>query len=345
LPTPKLYVAFSCDTEDNHPNYVPGWNDCGSDYDKTPVNLNWSWSRYWRDLSDCFRSRNVPVTWLIRVDDGPMRDSMLDLFRNEILELKSAGDEIGIHIHTWVWDQKLSKWVQTKDPHLESKIVHISLDMFENKLGCPPLSVRMGWFTMSDEIMRTLDERGLLVDSSAIPGMSSSGKFDERDNIYDWVRAPRAPYHPSYDDYQSPGNMKILEIPISTQSASRSNNFTRFVNRFSGMKSLVKLLPLARRLNLNPNPFFQISPWWSLAGNRRIINEYYKKTNRDGMAFLVASFHPCDILNPITGKKNLIFEGYLTKVIEEISSLSGIDVIFTTLSEMAKNYAIAESTA
>jgi hypothetical protein len=266
------------------------------------------------------------------------------MFRNEIFEFESTGDEIGIHIHTFFWDSELSKWVQTKDPTLESKIVRVSLDMFENKLGYVPLSVRMGWLTMSNEIMRTLDERGLLVDSSAIPGMFSSGKFGKRDNIYDWGRAPRSPYNPRYDDYQSPGNMRILEIPISTQEASRSNNFTRLVNRFSGMKSLVKLLPLARRLNLTPNPFFQISPWWSLTGNSRIIKEYYEKAKRDGMAFLVGSFHPCDILDPMTGKKNLIFERYLTKIIEEISSLSGIDVIFTTLSKMAKNYAIAEST-
>ena len=339
MPTPKLFVAFTSDTEDNHPNYVPGWNKCASDYDKITATLNWSWSRYWRDLSDCFRSRNVPVTWFIRVDDGPIRDSMLDLFRNEILELKSIGDEVGIHIHTFSWDPELSEWVQTKDPNLESKIVRLSVDMFENRLGYVPLSVRMGWLAMSDEIMRALDERGLLVDSSAIPGMSSSGMYGKRDNIYDWVRAPRAPYHPSYDDYQSPGNMRILEMPISTQDASRSNNFTRLVNRFSGMKNLVKLLPLTRRLNLNLNPWFKISPWWSSAGNSRIIKEYCEKTNRDGIAFLVGSFHACDILDPMTGKKNPIFERYITRIIEEISSLSGIDVIFTTLSEMAKNYA------
>src|SRR5450759_4398273 len=58
---------------------------------------------------------------LIRVDDGPVYDQMLRLFKEKILELKSAGDEIGIHIHTWSWNSGLSKWVQTTNPANEIK--------------------------------------------------------------------------------------------------------------------------------------------------------------------------------------------------------------------------------
>lgn len=337
----QLWVALASDTEDNHPNYVPGWHSSGSNLDVNPSIPNWSWSRYWRDLSECFKSQDCPVTWLVRVDNGPVKDSMLELFRNEMLELKSDGDEVGIHIHTWVWDQELSKWVQTKDPKHEIEIVLRSLDMFRKKLGFAPSSVRMGWNTMSNEIMRALDASGLLVDSSAIPRTFSPGKFGKRDNFYDWSRAPNEPYHPSYEDYQKPGNMNILEIPTSTCETNKSSVLTAIINRLSATKSnslLTRLLPLVRRLDINPHVGFYISPWWSLSTNSEIIKAYCKKAFRDGIAFLVGVFHACDILNPKTGKKNQLFENYLSKTIKEISSLRGVDVTFTTLSEMAKNY-------
>jgi hypothetical protein len=336
LPARELYVAFACDAEDNHPNYVPMWSNCGSDYEKNPPTLNWSWSRYWRCLSECFKSQKVPVTWLIRVDNGPVLDQMLTLFRDKILELKSIGDEIGIHIHTFSWNPELSKWVQTTNPAYETKIVLNSLEMFKKNIGFDPVSVRMGWNTMSNEIMRTLDANGLLVDASAIPKASCYGKFGKRDNIHDWSRAPSIPYHPSSNDYQSPGNMKIVEIPISTLETNKSNIFANLVNRLSGMRSLAKLLPLARGLNLNPHHHFHISPYWSSSVYSKIIATYCKKAYTNETVFLLGTLHACDILNPITGKKNAVLARYLSETIEKISSLSGIDVIFTTLSEMAK---------
>ena len=157
MTVPELFVAFACDTEDNHPNYVPGWTKYGSNYDLNPGILNWSWTQYWHDLSECFVKKHAPVTWLIRVDDGPVHDKMLTLFKGEIFKLRSLGDEIGIHIHTWSWNGTLSKWVQTTNSMDEVKIVLDSLDMFKRHLGFAPMSTRMGWTTMSNEIMRALD--------------------------------------------------------------------------------------------------------------------------------------------------------------------------------------------
>lgn len=332
----KLRVALTSDTEDNHPAYVPGWNSIGSNYDVKPAILRWEWSQYLGDLSDFFRSKDAPVTWLVRVDDGPMKDRMLEILRNEILELKNCGDEIGIHIHTLDWDQRTSKWAQTKDPKREAEIVLRSLEMFREKLGFSPSSVRMGWCAMSNDIMRTLDASGLIVDSSALSGSFCSGKFGRRDNIYDWSRAPCVHYHPSYDDYQSSGNMKILEIPISGLEGGKSNVFAGLVNRFSEMKGLTRLLPAARWLNLTPHSHFYISPWWSPSIYDKIIEAYGTKARTNGKATLVGSFHACDILDPITGNKNVTFVKYFSTIFEKISSLRGIDVAFMTLSEMAR---------
>jgi hypothetical protein len=336
---PELNVAFACDTEDNHPNYVPGWTKWGSNYEKNPAFVNWKWTKYWSDLSKCFSTRNVPVTWLMRVDDGPVYDQMLTLFKEKILELKFTGDEIGIHIHTWSWNPKFSKWVQTINPADEAKIVTDSLAMFKKTLGFVPLSASMGWHTMSNEIMRTLDANGLTVDASAIPKNCSLGKFEKRDNIYDWSRAPTTPYNPSPTDYQSPGNMEILEAPISSLASNNSNNprmLSKIVTKLSNQKSLAILLPLARRLNFTPHNNLYITPWWSSSVYNKIISTYCKKAHNEGMAFLIGTFHPCDIFDPKTGNKNIIFEKYIAEVLNTISSLEGIKVNFMNLSEIAK---------
>jgi len=338
LGSQELFVAFVCDTEDNHPSYVPGWAKYGSNYNKNPATLNWSWTQYWRDLSECFIKNGAPVTWLIRVDDGPVYDMMLTLSKKKILELKSMGDEIGIHIHTWLWNSELSNWVQTINPEDETRIVLDSLEMFKKHLGFVPLSARMGWTAMSNEIMRTLNSNGIVAEASAVPGIRSSGKFGNRDNIFDWSRAPTVPYHPSINDYQSTGNMTLLEMPISSLVSKKPGLFGKLVNKLSKKKALFKLVPVAKLLNLTPHRSFNITPWWSSSVYSNIINAYSKKVREEGTSFLIGTFHPCDILNPKTGAKNLVFEKCISNILETISSLDGVTVNFMTLTEMARKF-------
>lgn len=191
---------------------------------------------------------------------------------------------------------------------------------------------------MSNDIMRALDSNGLSVDASAIPGARCLGKFGRRDNIYDWSKAPREPYHPNYDGYQKAGNMRILEMPVSTSDTNRSTMLHGIINKLSALKgssSLLSMLSLVRLFNVNPNPGFYISPWWSLSSSKRVIKAYYKKACEDGIAYLVGFFHPCDIIDPRNGEKNSLFEEYISRTVKEISELRGIHVAFTTLSKIA----------
>jgi hypothetical protein len=338
---PELCVAFACDTEDNLPNYVPGWTNLGSNYEKNPAILNWDWTKYWSDLSRCFRSHNAPVTWLIRVDNGPVYDKMLTRYKEKMHELISFGDEIGIHIHTWSWNADLSKWVQTVNPVEEAKIVVASLKVFRVTLGFNPLSSSMGWHAMSNAIMGTLNANGVVVDASALPKTSSPGKFAERDNIFDWSRASINPYNPSSLDYQSVGDMKILEAPISSlpsNNSYRTSILSKIVTKLSSKKSLLNLLPVARKLNLTPHNNFYITPWWSSSVYSKILKAYCSKAQQEGTAFLIGTFHPSDIIDPKSGVKNLIFEEYITQVLDNILKLEGVSIKFMKLSEIAQKF-------
>ena len=336
MKNPKLFVAFACDTEDNHPNYVPGWEKYGSNYDLNPAVLKWEWTQFWSDLSECFVKKNAPVTWLIRVDDGPVYDAMLNLFGSKILELRSIGDEIGIHIHTWSWSEKFVKWVQTTKPEDEIRIVNNSLKLFKKHLGFAPLSARMGWNAMSNAIMRTLNSNGVIAEASATPRLLSKGKFNNRDNIFDWSRTPATPYHPSISDYQSSGNMGILETPIASITSNKSSTFGKMVNSLSGKKALFNLVRVAKLLQLTPHQSFSITPWWSSSVYKKIIREYSKKAHEQGFSFLIGTFHPCDILDLKTGSKNIVFETCISNILKDLSYVEDLDVIFVTLSDMVK---------
>jgi hypothetical protein len=135
--------------------------------------------------------------------------------------------------------------------------------------------------------------------------------------------------------------MKILEMPISSLASNNSNKpsiFSRMVTKLSNEKSLIRLLPLARKLNLSPHNSLYITPLWSSSVYSKIIKAYCKKAHNEGTAFLIGTFHPCDIFDPKTGNKNLIFEEYITRVLDTVSSLKSINVKFMKLSDLAKRF-------
>lgn len=71
--------------------------------------------------------------------------------------------------------------------------------------------VRIGACQNSNEIMDWLSDK-FIIDSSAMPGCVRKDSFRN----YDWETTKQSPYFPNREDYRTPGDLKILEIPIST---------------------------------------------------------------------------------------------------------------------------------
>lgn len=334
----ELWVTLCSDTEDNYPNYVPGWFRYGSDYNRKPAIIKWNWTRYWDDLIEVFENKSIPITWMIRVDDGPVYNKMLTKFREKFFELKSKGHEIGIHIHTYFWNNRKHRWEQTLDYFQERKIIDNSMKYFRKNLAFSPISSRMGWNYMSNYIINELNKNNILVDSSAIPQNYCLGKYGKRDNIYDWRKSPLEPYNPSFNNYQTYGSLKIVEMPIAVPKSNRKYIFKSFLNNLSTTTksySLQPLLLIGKKFLthfVNPNPFFYISPWWSTDIIEKIINSYVVKAKRSGIAFLNGFFHASDIFNPINGKVNFQFIRNIIKVIDHIFSFNDVKIHFSTLS-------------
>lgn len=79
----------------------------------------------------------------------------------------------------------------------------------EDRLGVRPTSFVAGRWSLNNDTIRALIECGITRDCSAVA--------HDRQTHYDWSRLPRIcmPYHPAADDYQSIGDLPLIEIPIA----------------------------------------------------------------------------------------------------------------------------------
>jgi hypothetical protein len=174
--------------------------------------------------------------------------------------------------------------------------------------------------------------------------------FGKRDNLFDWSKAPSSPYHPSYYDYQMPGDMKILEIPVTVhknrqtdtqprnlypQPVIRFSNFTgcRIANEVMGRSMF-----LYQYENLkSKNDIFIISAWRNSFGLEKFINERLADISSRDWLYILGYFHPCEILNPLNGKPNLQFLVKFQTVLYKILTLQEYTHIFpVTVSEFGR---------
>lgn len=320
----KLYVCFLADTEDNHPNYLPGWEKYGTNYDLKKVNPRFEWIDYFDNLITLFKKNNFLVTWFLRVDEC-IKELALKKFKPYLSRL----DLIGIHIHTLEWDGKI--WRQSRNKNIQRRIVKNSIGIFRDSLGFSPIVSRMGWNAMTNEIMAELQENKIFLDCTAVPGYHSKGFFNGRDNIIDWSGAPRIIYHPSKKDYMQKGKMKILEMPISTVNGSHIiyNDFFSSAYGLIPKQASKLLMPYAvlaiNKLRLRSHSAFNISPNWDAESLYDIIDSKINSVAKGSDELLAGYFHPSDIFNPKTGKINRDYEKKLQKIFDRLKN-SGVEI-------------------
>ena len=155
-----------------------------------------------------------PITWLIRADESVRfctgRFDSGFLSRRQLWQsLADRGDELGWHFHLMSYDEARGAFGFDADPSWLSSAHHAIGRHFAVR------ATRTGWDYGSDVLLRRLDALGIVVDFSALPG-HIGWQWAGGDKLrVDWSRCPRSPYHPSSDDYQRPGDLALLEVPIT----------------------------------------------------------------------------------------------------------------------------------
>jgi hypothetical protein len=107
------------------------------------------------------------------------------------------GHEIELHVHPehlrWSRSSQVASLAREvasgaamRDQDVFRRLMELSVDLFERRLGRPPLAYRAGGFRIADIHFPVLDEFGIQIDSSVQPWFKSQ--------VSDWMRARSQPF-------------------------------------------------------------------------------------------------------------------------------------------------------
>lgn len=175
--------------------------------------------------------REIKSTWFVRIDsqiecmfNSP--EYFFENYRAEIESLISNGHEIGWHHHAT--ELKDGVWTQKTDVRSVCEdLVHYGKIALKHGIR----TCRMGAGFHTNETIKTVDELGFEIDSSAIP----RPKYRWETTIKDWSTTGQNPYHPSLNDYRTSGelHLNLLELPLTTTLVSAGydkEEIIRYVN-------------------------------------------------------------------------------------------------------------------
>jgi len=157
-----------------------------------------------------------PITWLIRADET-IRFATGDYAsgytsrRPMWTDLRNREHELGWHMHLLGMDESVGAFVFEPEPAWlpaahEALSRHFAIH-----------ATRTGWDYGSDFLFGQLDELGIDLDFSALPGSRGWYEIGPTRIVTDWLNTPRTIYRPSRGDYRRPGpdELRLIEVPIS----------------------------------------------------------------------------------------------------------------------------------
>lgn len=297
-----LYIVIGCDTDpdrvgflDNVPSDTLTWRGMLSGIPRLKSAV--------AHLTD--GDEHAPVfTWLLRVDEQIRRVHgeyawVLRQHRAFLEELESSGDELGWHPHFWRFEESAHRWYQDAiDVQWQIEMLKSAHADYVRVLPGRAKSVRMGWDYHNNSTLAMLAELGVLVDFSAIPGMSTMPQSIPRhpENLFDWSTTPRHVYRPSTSDYRRP--VRGSESPLSLLEAPNTVSTSRVWGMISGLQLARKMRDPAQLWSAMRRPTY----WINMTGRanlfRPVLSSLRNSIRRspDRSHLFVSYFHPDELL-------------------------------------------------
>ena len=304
-----LHVVIGCDCDPDRPQYG------GTRYDSRAP-LKWRGVREGipraREIADGIQDdfgNPVRITWCVR-SDLQMKEIYGDCawpyaeFRDLWQSLADRGDEIAWHPHLWRWSDEHGCWYQEiEDETWIRDCLQQGHAALCSHMGRAPITSRMGWEFHNDTTMQAIDELGIEVDFSAVPGRFTPGSADHLGSVFnchvDWRNTPEKAYTPSASDYRrgpTAGEeaLAIMELPMST-FGSRVLSIAARLRRAAKAKGWDRLKQLYGATNANTaslKAYITTHPYVF----SRLVRANVSEAKRNGQAFLVTAFHGDEML-------------------------------------------------
>ena len=235
----NLKIFVTCDLDpDGSSLFIP------------PKMLSWNGLLILPQIHQELMKRKIRYTAFIRCDQlikqtygSPLY--LYEKYRQLFREFEKDGVCIAIHPH--LYPGKDTKILKEIDVISQLSQLYIETEGFP---GQP--YIRIGGLWQSTKLMHWLDQKGVLVDSSALP---KRRRQDQRLS-FDWRKTSNRPYHPSKLDYRKSdtNNLNIIELPMTTVPIKTSYDtepLPRYINLAyksnffeKGLRSFLDLLEL-----------------------------------------------------------------------------------------------------
>ena len=133
-----------------------------------------------RDRVGAISGAPLRITWFPRADPqveiaNGSAGWALEYFAAEWATAKLEGDEIGLHMHPWRWDEAAGGWCQDHaDEDWVLQCARSSIDTYRKAFGHSPAAYRGGDRYLSNALVRLLEEEGVLLDLTLerMPGVA-----------------------------------------------------------------------------------------------------------------------------------------------------------------------------
>jgi len=168
-------------------------------------------------------------TFFLRADEQirSLCGSFSDVFRDFYDRIR-APFSVAWHPHLFRWSESSGCWQQEYQDNewMREMLTDCHDDLVSQ--GFRITSCKMGWCFHNNSTITTLSDLSVDADFSALPGIRRPGRlingisFQDR---FDWSKTAAEPYHPNKCNYQKPGSLRILEIPLTTLETTSLTEF------------------------------------------------------------------------------------------------------------------------
>lgn len=239
---------------------------------------------------------------------------------------------VGWHPHLYRWSSRYECWYQEwNDNEWIRKVLVDCYDHLKSN-GFQPQFSKMGWCFHNNTTIKTLSDVGLTCDFSALPGARYPGSLEGRSfqGRYEWGNTDPKPYHPREGNYQKPGTLRILEVPLTTYGVSGPLVFL-----YTAKLALESYIRFRLSYRLSSRLTFPLAlPVLLSNKNQKKISELMWELKENDYVTLYV--HPDELLNPF-GRS--LFENFIFKMASEANE-KGAQISFLSASEL---YSLASS--
>jgi len=173
-----------------------------------------------RSLIERATGCSARLNWFLRADPqieaayGSIRWG-IDRYRGELDRLLDAGDELGVHPHSWRWCPEDGGWLSDQgDPDWVAHCAQRALTTFAEAFGRPCRAYRHGDRYWSARLWKLIAATGVTVDLTPEPGMPMASRLSASERATGWI-----PHLPA--DRQQPFNAvdsaaALVSLPLTT---------------------------------------------------------------------------------------------------------------------------------